>query len=225
MKYAVITYIFGKNKEILREPLVVDKDVEYICVTDQKDLKSKIWKIVYDDIPEANCTRDKMVYVKYRPFKYTNADIICAIDGSILIKHSLKKLFEQIKNNEVLVKLHPERNNILDELYVWNKIRNLSIYGIEKFKFIANKDNINLKNNFLIESCVLVYKNDKIIKELCENVIAYMKFLGENNMLFLTNQCTMSLLIQKFNIKYDIFKQRDYFVHYCHGSTARFILD
>ena len=54
---AVITYIFGKNTEILREPLIIDGNTEYICVTDQKNLRSKHYHIIQDAIPQARMIR------------------------------------------------------------------------------------------------------------------------------------------------------------------------
>ena len=73
MKRAVITYIFGRGKELLREPFVVDKDVEYICGTDQSYLKSKVWRIVYELAIMTQNLRDKVALVKFNPFKYTTA--------------------------------------------------------------------------------------------------------------------------------------------------------
>jgi len=220
MELAVITYIFGKNKELLREPLVVDKDVEYICVTDQKDLKSKIWKIIFDDIPEANCTRDKMVYVKYRPFKYTNANKVCVIDGSIEIKSSLLNLFKQLENNDILIKKHPGRNNLNDELIAWNKIRGMTIQAIDKYKKLANKYKVNLNKKFLLESCILLFNKSNKIEFLCEDVIIHMKFLG-NNTLFLSNQCVLALLLQINNYKIDILNQNKFFNHYIHNTYKK----
>ncbi len=220
MKYAVITYIFGKNKEILRNPLVIDKDIEYICVTDQKNIKSKIWKIVYDDIPEANCIRDKMVYVKYRPFKYTNADKICVIDGSIEIKKSIIKLFKQLEHKDILIKKHPGRDNLNVELNAWNILRGMSILDIAKFKFIADKNNIDLNKKFLIESCILFFNNNNKIKNLCEDVIAYMKLIG-NKKLFLSNQCMLTMLIQLNDYKLDYIDYNNYFNHYSHNTFIK----
>ena len=217
MELAVITYIFGKDKELLREPLVVDKDVEYICVTDQKDLKSKIWKIIYDDIPEANCTRDKMVYVKYRPFKYTNANKVCVIDGSIEIKSSLLNLFKQLENNDILIKKHPGRDNLNDELIAWNRLRGMTLLDIAKFKYIADKNNIDLNKKFLIESCVLLFNKNNKIKNLCEDVISYMKFIGGKT-LFLSNQCTLTMLLQFDQYKIKHLNQNIYFNKYHHNS-------
>lgn len=220
MKRAVITYIFGRGKELLREPLVVDKDIEYICVTDQKDLKSKTWKIVHDDINQAGCTRDKMVYVKYNPFKYTTANEACVVDGSIQIKASLHKLFEQLKDKDVLIKQHPERTNLYDELQAWVKLRNLPKEYITKFEHMSKYYKISLTTNFLLESCVLVFKNTNAVQELCESVIALMKFLGEKPCLFLSNQCCLTYLLQTLhkNIKYDWLKQALFFVRYKHNT-------
>lgn len=220
MKRAVITYIFGRNKELLREPLITDDDVEYICVTDQKNLKSTTWKIVYDDIQHAGCVRDKMVYVKYNPFKYTTANEICVIDGSLQIKTSLHQLFAQLNDNDILIKAHPERTNLFDELHEWVAKRNMSAEYITKFEHMSKYYNISLTTKFLLESCVLVFKNTNAVRELCESVIALMKFLGKKPCLFLSNQCCLTYLLQTLhkNIKYDWLKQTLFFVRYKHNT-------
>lgn len=218
MKFAVITYIFGKGKEILRKPLVKD-NIEYICVTDQKDLTSLDWKIIYDEIPQAKCVRDKMVYVKYNPFKYTDADRICIIDGTLEITKSLIPLFEQVKDNDLLVKLHPERNNLFTELNIWIKTRGMSEDAISKFQIIAKHENLDLKRKFLLESCVIVYTRKPIIQELCEKEISFMKFLGNTDNLFLSNQCVLTILIQKIKVKFGFINQKDFFKRYNHGTT------
>ena len=219
MKFAVITYIFGKGKEILREPLVLD-DIEYICVTDQKDLKSKNWKIIYDEIPEAKCVRDKMVYVKYNPFKYTNTDKICVIDGTLEIKNSLITLFNQCMNCDLLVKVHPERDNLFDELNQWIKTRNMPNTAISMFETMAKHHSYNLKTKILYESCVLVYSNNKEVKDLCSTVIEYMRFLGKET-LFLSNQCVLTFLLntQFKNLKKDYINQKPLFMRYNHGTN------
>ena len=219
MKYAVITYIFGENKELLREPLVIDKDIEYICITDQENLKSKTWKILVDNIPEANCIRDKMVYVKYNPFKYTDAEIICVIDGSLEISKSLVSLFDQVKEKDILIKIHPERYNLYDELKAWIRLRNMSEFALNKFNVIANKCSIDLQKKFLIESCVIVYTRKKEILELCNEELLYMKFLGDNGNLFLSNQCILTFLIQQKNLRIGFIKGKDFFKRYRHNSN------
>lgn len=219
MNLAVITYIFGKNKELLREPLVIDKNIEYICVTDQKELTSKNWKIIYDEIPEAKCVRDKMVYVKYRPFNYTNADYVCVIDGTLEINSSLLSLFEQCKNCDLLIKKHPERNNLSDELNAWIKLRHMNKNDVKKFEIMAKHNSYNLKTKILYESCVIVWSNKNEIKDLCSTVIAYMNFLG-TNILFLSNQCILTFLLntQYKSLNYDFINQKKFFKRYKHNT-------
>jgi hypothetical protein len=67
---SVLTYSFGTNTDLLRDPLVVDDEIEYVCVTDNKDLSSKVWNIVYRDFPEVKSNRDKVVLVKFDPFSF-----------------------------------------------------------------------------------------------------------------------------------------------------------
>ena len=218
MKYAVVTYIFGKNREILRKPIVRD-DIEYICVTDQNDLKSVDWKIVYDEIPQSKCTRDKMVYVKYNPFKYTDADLICVIDGTLEITKSLIPLFQEVENKDILIKLHPERDNLYSELKEWINTRGMEKESILKFKIMGDKLGIDLNRKFLIESCVIVYTRSSKVKRLCEEEIAYMQFLGNNGNLFLSNQCVFTFLIQKKDLAIGFINQKLFFKRYSHNSN------
>ena len=52
MNNCVITYIYGSNKELLREPKVIDKDIQYLCITDNPNLKSNNWKMILDPMKE-----------------------------------------------------------------------------------------------------------------------------------------------------------------------------
>lgn len=215
---AVITYIFGKNQEILRDPLVIDPGVEYICVTDQKTIKSKKWNIVYDTIPEAKCTRDKMPHVKYNPFKYTKANKIFVIDGSLQVRMSLLGLFNRLGSYDLMIKQHPQRDTLEQELIAWNKHRDLPYKTLLKFIAMAEIDMINLGNNFLVESCMVGYNVSPSIRQLCYKVIRYMEFLGENGILCPTNQCVLTYLLQKHKMKYRWLNQYAYCNRYQHNT-------
>lgn len=221
MKYAVITYIFGKNTEHLKEPMVLDSNVEYICVTDQKDLCSKNWKIIYEPMTEIKSNRDKVVYVKFNPFKYSTAEKICVIDGTLEIKKSLIPLFEQVKENDILVKKHPERNNLFVELQEWIKTRGMPKSALMKFQTMAEKHNIDLHRNYLLEGCIIVYNKTENTLNLCNDEITYLNFLGENGSMFYSNQCVLTFLTEINKIKLDYLNQKDYFVRYLHNSKTQ----
>lgn len=217
---AVITYIFGKNKEILRTPLVIDPDVEYICVTDQPDLKSDVWKIVIDPMPEISSNRDKMALVKYNPFKYTNAEKILVMDGSFEIKNSLELLFSHFVY-DIGLKYHPIRDYLGEELPVWKKCRNLPDITIQKFKVIAKTDNIDLNKVRLYETSVILYNNNELNKDICDVVLKYMKILGENGNFIITNQCPLSYIMCKYfdNAKVQHIDRNEYFNRYLHNTN------
>lgn len=219
MKYAVITYIFGRNKEILREPLVIDKDVEYICVTDQKSLKSKTWKIIYDGMSGIKSLRDKMAYVKYNPFKYTNAGIAMTIDGSLEIKKSLIPMFESMNGYDIGLKKHTVRFNLKQELPCWI-LRGLPEETVRKFEIMAKTDKINLENVPLYETCVVIHKNTNICKVIGQTNLKYMKFLGNNGNLIITNQCPLSYIMSLYFKSRKIFyiNQFEYFNRYTHNT-------
>jgi hypothetical protein len=215
---AVITYIFGHNTEILRAPLYTDDNTEYICVTDNKDLSSEHWNVIYDTMPHATCPRDKMVYVKYNPFGYTNAENIVLLDGSLQIHSSLGSLFNMLSNHRILVKRHPCRDNLLTELDEWHRTRNLPAETITKFKAMASIDGIDLRRPHLIESCLLAYKRTVETTSLCNTVLTYMNFLGVHPKLCLTNQCVLTYLIYKLNIPVGWINQHLYCTRYYHNT-------
>lgn len=223
MKIAVVTYIFGENKEKLREPLVKEDDVEYICVTDQ-DLVSETWKIIKDPMPDIPNLRDKFVHVKYNPFKYTDADIIVVIDGSVEVKTSMKKFIPLMEENELLLKKHPGRDNLADELTAWRRLRKMPVDEVNKFHAFASKLGFDLKSKMLVESCVLIFKNDDKIKNLCSSVIGLMQMLSNDpSRLIMTNQCALTFLLQTYfkDVKFSWINQCEYFNRYGHNSIRR----
>lgn len=215
---AVVTYIFGENAEILREPLVVDPNVDYICVTDQPSLTSKYWRIIVDELPQAKCIRDKMPLVKYNPFKYTDAAHILVIDGTLQLVNKLDDVFDQLRIYDLLIKRHPQRTTLADELTEWTHRRHLEPSTLNKFAAMSLFDGISLENNFLIESCVIGYTVNNNIKLLCDAVIKYMEFLGTNGKLCITNQCPFTYIVEKFGIPYGYINQKAFALRYRHNS-------
>lgn len=215
----VITYIFGKNQEILRDPYI-DSDTEYLCITDNKDLKSKCWKIIYDPMNDIQSLRDKVANVKFNPFKYTNSENILVIDGALEIKKTLKSLFNEIKNYDIGLKLHSYHFNLKEELPYWIS-RGLSQESITKFHKMAKIDNIDLSKVTEYEGCLLLYKNNKFCKEFCNEILTYMQFLGDGKNMIITNQCPLSYIVYKNHKNDKILKINlfDYFNRYCHNTN------
>lgn len=225
MKYAVFTYIFGKNEELLREPKFLDNNIEFICVTDQISLKSDIWKIIYEPIENVKSLRDKTAITKFNPFKYTNADRIIIQDSSLECINSLKEIFKELDYCDICLKKHPQRENLEQELPEW-KVRGLSDNQINKFKNMAKNDGIKLSDVPLYECCVIAIKNNKETKGLFNNLLSLMNLLGENGNMVVTQQCTFAYLIKTFypNLKIGKINQNKFFTRYIHNSNKVNIL-
>lgn len=120
-KASVVTFIFGKGYETLREPVIADPDIEYICFTDQPDLKSENWNIVCVNKPGIKLSRFKYYWYKYHFFFYCHSDIVFRIDGSIQFKKTPEFFLKKFSESpyDCAVQLHPDRDNIKSEYSAW----------------------------------------------------------------------------------------------------------
>lgn len=220
MKRCVFTYIFGKNQELLREPKVID-DVEYICVTDQHNLKSNVWKIVYDPMLTIESLRDKVALAKFNPFKYTDADEILIQDSSLQIYSSVEPLFELLKTNDILLKKHPEVSDLATELLRWVKIRKMPKCQADKFEKMAKINSVCLNKIPVYECCLLCIKNDEMTRNLFSSLLTLMKMLGDKRSMIMTQQCTFSYLLEigKLGLKIGLINQHNYFMRFYHNCN------
>lgn len=96
--YTVLTYIIGDYETVheLEFDPATTPHVEYLLVTDNKDLKSDTWKVIYDDslVNDDLKPFDKVFGIRYNLFKYATNDICIRIDGSIGINKPLDDMFK-----------------------------------------------------------------------------------------------------------------------------------
>lgn len=65
-------------------------------VTDDQDLKSKTWKVIYDeDLLKLKTPFERCFAVRYNVFKYCSTDICVTIDGSMEVSGSLDALIDK----------------------------------------------------------------------------------------------------------------------------------
>lgn len=218
---SVLTYSFGKNTDSLRDPLVVDSDTEYICVTDNRELKSNVWHFVYQDFPNVKYNRDKVVLVKFNPFRFINTESVCVIDSTLEIKKSLKGLFELLNESDLIFKKHPLRNSLGEELPMWFT-RGLTNESFHKFLSLAFFDRKDLYSVFEFEGCLFLLNKTPDSVSLMAKVISYSEYLGSDGNFIPTNQCPLSYVIDKFYRDkvsvIDVDTQQNYFNRYHHNG-------
>lgn len=163
IKYSILTYIF-KEGDILREA-PKDDNIEYICVTDNPDLKSDTWKIIVDEELKDKDPEYASFYVRYHPFKYCSGNICMRIDGSIQIHKSPLSILEEFDNSnkDVCVMTNSRARSIMMELFHWSflpkemKSKQISLYkekGIDITKEGCIQSPISItRNTDICNSC------------------------------------------------------------------------
>lgn len=95
-RYSILTFIIGKNYEKVHDVALKQDDVEYVLVTDDIDLTSTTWKVIYDKtLSRFNTAFERCFYIRYNPFAYCTTNICITVDGSMQIKGSLDKLIDE----------------------------------------------------------------------------------------------------------------------------------
>lgn len=114
-KMVVYTGIFG-NYDELKEPLLTEKDVDYVCFTDNKKLRSKKWEIRYVGCEYENAAIEVRKYkcLPHRFFK--EYDISFWVDACGRIMEPLKPLIEEFMGKSgILLFPHYRRDCIYEE--------------------------------------------------------------------------------------------------------------
>ncbi len=182
MKYSVLTFIIN-NYEPVREinfNISLTPDVEYILVTDNPNLTSNTWKIIYE--PELNnpnlSVMDKLLLIRYNPFKYVSNDICVRMDGSMQIMKPLDYFVENLIKNDYVgsILLHPCRDDIRDESRAWHLLRNVSWEEIyENYHHISLFLNYNYDFKGLYQTGFSIVKNNYIHNVINNLMLSFTK--------------------------------------------------
>lgn len=157
IKLIVYTAIFG-DYDVLNDPLVVNKKIEYICFTDNKEIKSKVWDI---RIVERELTprREARKY-KILSHEYIEAKESLWIDGCILIYTDPIRYLSRFKDDMLLTKHW--RNCVYDEAKVVVR-NNKETKEIAEAQMDKYRDELYPKDNGLVDTtCVFRRMNPQI---------------------------------------------------------------
>ena len=187
MRIAVYGCNFGNYRNELSKGLdkfTFDDNIDYYFFTDNKDLKSKKWKIIQYPLLEGddimNSTRWTSKHVKFiLPEILHDYDIVIWCDSKIIrwqlkiVKDEIVKLFTGNEYKIINVK-HPSRGTIHDEL---KHTLNLKLENIEN----GNKFREEIKGRTytqLVDTCFIIRKTDKETNDLFAHVFDLFKTKG-----------------------------------------------
>lgn len=131
MKVAVISAIYGQYDELVSPP-PQSVDAEWVCVTDDPELKSDFWRIELDRMNEIH-PRLAAKIAKFMPWRYALADYYIWVDGSaqIVSERFVEEVIGQLGSDLLAQFIHPWRSCIYTEAQAsakMTKYLNLPIY-------------------------------------------------------------------------------------------------
>lgn len=170
-KIIVYSCNFG-NYEAVKEPLFIDTTVDYILFTDNKNIKSQVWKIELLDkelLDSRRCSRlPKIMPHKYLP----EHDISVYLDSSLELKvgNIRQMVADCMQGSEIAFYKHYARNCVYDEIDFVMSSSDRKVYDKELCIRAKQKyQDINYpKENGLFENAFIFRKNTRLIQELSE---------------------------------------------------------
>lgn len=178
-KYTVLTYIFG-DYEFPHEVMEKDPNAEYLLITDDKNLKSATWKVIYDENLNGRTVLDRCNYVRFHPFDYAHTDTVVRLDSSIGIKKSLAPIVEafRVGDYDRCLLIHPTRNTFPDELAVWVRDRHYSQEVAERCLKMMKAWGYDFEEKGLFQGTFEIVRNTEVNRDINRMVYHLMKYTG-----------------------------------------------
>lgn len=112
----VYTAVFG-GKDIIHDPEVVESGVDYVYFTDDRNLRSKVFKVVYVDPLFEDPRLSSRIYKLFPHIFLPDYEQSLWIDGLIKLKSKTWNIFEEkLKKSNFVGFAHPIRNCIYEEV-------------------------------------------------------------------------------------------------------------
>lgn len=197
-KYTLLTYNFNHYEQFY-EPLEIDPECEYIYVTDDETLKSNIWNIIVDYSLDNLKPFEKVFEVRYNLFKYATTPICINIDGSVIVKKSLNKLYKDFEasNADIGLNPHPYKDNIPIEYGCWVKYRNYpESKAINWLNIMANYGYNFECTKGLVQITFRIARNTELNKDIDNRVLNLMKIMNSTDYTERLDQTIYSFVIQ-----------------------------
>lgn len=160
--YTCITGEYDSLKEIKN----MESNIDYYCFTNNKNIKSKTWNVVYiEDDKLSNVLLARKVKILGNPIINSKYDIELWMDATVEFLKPINDFINEYldKNSFFVAFKHGKRTSIEEEMNACLRFRKEAIDKIEKLKEFYKKENYNYDNG-LIESTVFIRRtSNKIV--------------------------------------------------------------
>ncbi len=159
------TAIFGKYDK-LKEPRVITKGWRYICFTNDKNLTSINWEVVYID--NKNLTNVKAARcIKIRFFDYAKANLSIWCDASMEISCDLNDFVAKYHKSDFTLMQHPSRNCTYQEGKAVIHFGKDTVQSVEKQ--LSNYLAKGLPTHYgMVQTGMMIRNNTKEVREYCK---------------------------------------------------------
>lgn len=189
MKKVIYTCITG-GYDTLKRPTVITKGWDYICYTDNNELKSDFWKIII--LPKEEKLERKVKILQ--PFK---ADISIWCDASILIRCNLNWFVKKYHIGDFTLMNHIARNCVYEEAEACIKLQKDDPEIINNQVAFYRSNNYP-ENNGMVSTGIMI-RNKRII-----NHDFFRNWWKEVKNRSRRDQISFNYVANKFNLKYNL---------------------
>ena len=198
-KYTVLCYIINKY-EIVHEVLEKDPDAEYLLITDDPDLKSETWQVIYDKDLEGLSTFDKCYAIRFNLFKYATSDICIYIDANIQVKKPLNILIDTMDQGDydMCMMPHPLNSTFVPEYKNWISWRKYPPECAKKFFQLLKDTGYDLNYKSLFQGCFKIMRRGKLNSDFERMTLAFLKYLGTESEIERLDQTVYSFVLNKW---------------------------
>ena len=171
MKICCYTCITG-NYDRLKDPEVVPENIDFICFTDNRMLRSKVWQIrpIPEDLQYLSDVKTQRT-IKLCPHRYlSDYDLSIWVDGNIEIIGDLNEFLGQYDLNsaELFTRIHPSRKCVYEEakkiLAIGKDLPENILYIVDRYRNEGFPENIGMA-----ETCILVRRHNERTCRLFSN--------------------------------------------------------
>lgn len=118
MKICVYTYVLGGYDELLEQAVAVDSEADFVCFTDDPDMRSETWRIELVTPRYPTDVVRSARELKILGHRVLDAyDVTVCIDASVLLRQPPERIVEAWLSDDVDMALpqHSYREQVLDE--------------------------------------------------------------------------------------------------------------
>lgn len=219
-KILIYTALFGNYDELL-EPEVIDKNCDYICITDNKQLKSIKWKIQYLDNIDNPVELNRMYKMLPHRF-FSEYDYALYVDSNIkLNKSPLKIINAYMDKAAIAFPRHFMRDCIYDEALTCLRHKKITKAEYETITTELLEANKFPKKYGLAENNILVrnLKDQPLIDVMEEWWVLFREYAARD-------QLSLMYLLWKHRVSYCFMEEssrnkNDYFSYMLHKHDIR----